>query len=566
MPGRLDPRVRDRIVAETRGNPLALLELPRGLSAGELAGGFGRPDAQPLAGRIEQSFLRRLESLPSPTQRLLLTAAAEPLGDVPLLHGAAERLGIGPDAALPAEAAGLVEIDLRVRFRHPLVRAAAYRAATAPDRREVHRALAEATDPGADPDRRAWHRAHAAVGPDEVVAAELERSAGRAAGRGGVAAEAAFLERATQLTPDPRRRGPRALAAARAQLDAGSWDEASELLAEAEACPLDELQEAQLVRLHARIAFARSRGSDAPPLLLEAARRLEPLDAGLARETYLDALGAAIFAGRLAEGAGVDQVAEAARRAPPGPQPPQTTGPAPRRPDHPLHRRIRRRGPSPPARPGGPAGPGRHRDRPPPLAVDGVPDRVGALGGRDLGRAGDPPRPRRPGDRRPRRPPPRPHLPLRHARPCRRVRRGGGPDRGVGRHHAIHRRRAPHVHDRPARRLAGPGGPGRRPHRGRPPGCDPPRRGSGGRLGRLRHRPAPQRPRRLRRRAGRRPCRLCARRHRSRRLADDRADRGRRPQRPSRGRRRPPSSGWRSGPGLLARTGRSGWRHAPAPC
>ena len=205
--------------------------------------------------------MRRLESLPSPTQRLLLAAAAEPLGDVPLLHGAAERLGIGPDAALPAEAAGLVEINLRVRFRHPLVRAAAYRAATAPDRREVHRALAEATDPGADPDRHAWHRAHAAVGPDEAVAAELERSAARAAGRGGVAAEAAFLERATQLTPDPRRRGPRALAAARAQLDAGSWDEASELLAVAEASPLDELQEAQLVRLHARIAFARSRGA-----------------------------------------------------------------------------------------------------------------------------------------------------------------------------------------------------------------------------------------------------------------------------------------------------------------
>jgi DNA-binding CsgD family transcriptional regulator len=324
IPGRLDARVRDRIVAETRGNPLALLELPRGLSPAELAGGFGRPDAQPLASRIEQSFLRRLQSLPGPTQRLLLTAAAEPLGDVPLLHGAAERLGIGPDAALPAEAAGLVEINLRVRFRHPLVRAAAYRAATGPDRREVHRALAEATDPGADPDRRAWHRAHAAVGPDEAVAAELERSAARAAGRGGVAAEAAFLQRATELTPDPRRRGPRALAAARAQLDAGAPDKASELLAAAEASPLDELQEAQLVRLYARIAFARSRGSDAPPLLLAAARRLGPLDAGLARETYLDALGAAIFAGRLAEGAGVDQVAEAARRAPPGPRPPRT--------------------------------------------------------------------------------------------------------------------------------------------------------------------------------------------------------------------------------------------------
>jgi DNA-binding CsgD family transcriptional regulator len=324
IPGRLDERVRDRIVAETRGNPLALLELPRGLTPGELAGGFGRPDAQPLASRIEQSFLRRLQSLPDPTQRLLLTAAAEPLGDVSLLQKAAGRLGIGPDAALPAEAAGLIEIDARVRFRHPLVRAAAYRAATVPDRREVHRALAEATDPDADPDRRAWHRAQAASGPDEAVADELERSAARAAGRGGVAAAAAFLERATELTPDPQRGGPRALAAARAKLDAAAPDEASELLTAAETCPLDELQRAQLVRLRAQIAFARSRGSDAPPLLLEAARRLEPLDAGLARETYLDALGAAIFAGRLGEGPGVDQIADAAGKAPPGPRPPRT--------------------------------------------------------------------------------------------------------------------------------------------------------------------------------------------------------------------------------------------------
>jgi DNA-binding CsgD family transcriptional regulator len=323
-PVRIDVRVRDRIVAEARGNPLALLELPRGLTPSELAGGYVRPVALHLSGRIEQSFVRRLQALPQPTQRLLLTAAAEPLGDVPLLRGAAERLGIGPDAAHPAEAAGLIEIDQRVRFHHPLVRAAAYRAAPAPDRRAVHGALAEATDPDADPDRRAWHRAQAAVGPDEDVAVELVRSAARAAGRGGVAAEAAFLERATELTPDPAGRARRALAAARAKLDAAAPDEASDLLTTAEACPLDELQEAQLVRLHARIVFARTRGSDAPPLLLAAARRLEPLDAGLARETHLDALGAAIFAGRLAEGSGVGQVAAAARRGPAGPAAPQT--------------------------------------------------------------------------------------------------------------------------------------------------------------------------------------------------------------------------------------------------
>jgi DNA-binding CsgD family transcriptional regulator len=323
VPGRLDERVRDRIVAETRGNPLALVELPRGLIAAELAGGFGRPDVRSLASRIEQSFRRQLESLATETQRLLLIAAAEPVGDATLLWRAAERLGIGADAGAPAEAAGLIEFGARVRFRHPLVRAAAYRAAALPDRRTVHRALAEATDPEADPDRRAWHRAHAAMGPDEEVAGELERSAARAAGRGGVAAAAAFLERATELTPDPHHRGPRALAAAQAKLDAASPDEASELLATAVTCPLDELQWARLVRLRAQIAFARSRGSDAPPLLLEAARRLEPLDAGLARETHLDALGAAIFAGRLGEGPGVAEIAAAARAAPPGPRQPR---------------------------------------------------------------------------------------------------------------------------------------------------------------------------------------------------------------------------------------------------
>jgi DNA-binding CsgD family transcriptional regulator len=323
VPGRLDERVRDRIVAETRGNPLALVELPRGLTAAKLAGGFGRPDARPLASRIEQSFRRQLESLPTETQRLLLIAAAEPVGDATLLWSAAERLGIGTDAADPAEAAGLIELGARVRFRHPLVRAAAYRSAAVPDRRRVHRALAEATDPGTDPDRRAWHRAQAAVGPDEAVAGELERSAARAEGRGGVAAAAAFLERATELTPDAARRGARALAAAQAKFEAAALDVADELLATAEMGPLDELQRAQLARLRAQIAFARRRGSDVPPLLLDAAKRLELLDAGLARETYLEALGAAIFAGRLGGRSGVREVAAAARVAPLAPPPPR---------------------------------------------------------------------------------------------------------------------------------------------------------------------------------------------------------------------------------------------------
>jgi DNA-binding CsgD family transcriptional regulator len=317
VPGRLDERVRDRILAETRGNPLALLELPRGLTAAELAGGFGRPDARPLVDRIEQSFLRRLRTLPFETQRLLLTAAAEPLGDAGLLRRAAERLGIGPDAAAPAEAEGLVELAGTVRFHHPLVRSAAYRAATERDRREVHAALADATDPQSDPDRRAWHRAQAADGADEGIADELDRAADRARSRGGVAAEAAFLQRATELTPDPARRGARALAAARAKFEAAALDDADDLLDTAERSSLDEVQVARLTRMRAQIVFARRRGGDAPALLLDAARRLEPFDRALGREAYFEALGAAIHAGRLSGTTGVQEVAQAVTELPP---------------------------------------------------------------------------------------------------------------------------------------------------------------------------------------------------------------------------------------------------------
>ena len=319
--GLLDEPVRDRIVAEAGGNPLALLELSRGLTPAEVAGGFGLSDARPLASRIEESFLGRIRALPRDSQELLLTAAAEPVGDATLLWRAAERLGIGAAAAAPAEAAGLIEVGLRVRFRHPLVRSAAYRGASLPDRQNVHQALAEATDPEIDPDRRAWHRAHAARGPDEAVADDLERSADRARSRGGIAAAAAFLQRATELTADAVRRGERALAAAQAKLDAAAPEAASELLATAELCPLDELQRARLERLHAQIAFARRRGSDAPSLLLQAARRLSPLDVELARQTYLEALGAAIFAGRLSTGCGVLEVSRAALTAPPATPP-----------------------------------------------------------------------------------------------------------------------------------------------------------------------------------------------------------------------------------------------------
>jgi DNA-binding CsgD family transcriptional regulator len=313
VPGSLDARVRDWILGEAGGNPLALLELPRERTTIAVAGGFGLPLETPLTSRIEQGFVRQLEPFPSDTRRLLLLAAAEPVGDVTLLWRAAERLGIGLEAAAPAEAAGLVEIGARVRFRHPLLRSATYRAAPAPERREVHLALADATDARLDPDRRAWHRARAADGPDEAVAGELERSADRAQGRGGLSAAAAFLQRAAELTPDPAMRVERLLAAAQVRLDVADAASASDLLAAAELGPVDELQRARLQRLRAQIAFASRRGRDAPPLLLEAARRLDPLDAAMARETYLEAIASAMFAGRLGTGPDERAVAEAAR-------------------------------------------------------------------------------------------------------------------------------------------------------------------------------------------------------------------------------------------------------------
>lgn len=322
--GRLDERIRNRIVAESNGNPLALLELPKGMTAAELAGGFGRPDARPVANLIEQSFLRRIRSLPSDAQRLLLAAAAEPVGDATILWRAAEGLGISAEAAAPAEADGLIELGARVRFPHTLARSAAYRAASVRERQDVHRALAAVTDPGADSDRRAWHLALAALGPDETVADELEQSADRAQRRGGVAAAAAFLERATDLTPDPARRGARALAAAQAKFEAGSASAAFELLAAAEICPLDELQRARLIRMRAHIVFAQRRGSEAPVLLLDAANRLEALHAGLARETYLEAIAAEIFVGRLGA-RDIVRVAVAASAAAPAPGPTSST-------------------------------------------------------------------------------------------------------------------------------------------------------------------------------------------------------------------------------------------------
>jgi DNA-binding CsgD family transcriptional regulator len=324
LSGPLDARVRDLIVAETRGNPLALLELPRGLTPAQLAGGFGLPGATPLTGRIEDSFARQLEALPAETRRLVLLAAADPSGDRALVWRAAGRLGIPIQAAGPAAEAGLVEFGAWVRFRHPLARSAAYRLAPIQARQEMHAALAEVTDPAADPDRRAWHRAQAAPGPDEEVAAELERSAERAQARGGLAAAAAFLERAVVLTADPARRAERALAAAQAHMHAGGFGNALDLLATAETGVLDEFASARVDLLRGQIAFASSRGSDAPPLLLKAAKRLEPLNRDLARDTYLTAWMAATYAGHLAGAGHMLEVCRAAQALPP---PEQASGP-----------------------------------------------------------------------------------------------------------------------------------------------------------------------------------------------------------------------------------------------
>ena len=319
--GPVDDRVLDRVVAETQGNPLALLEMPRGLKLAEFTGGFSEGCLPGLSGQIEESFRRRLGALRADTQQLVLVAAAEPTGDPGLLWRAAGLLGIGAHALAPAEEAGLLVVGDRVVFRHPLARSAVYRTASPEARRVVNRALADATDPLADPERRAWHRALAAVGPDERIAAELDRLAVQARGRGGWAAAGAFLQRAAELTLDPAQRTERTLAAAHARYEAGALDVADGLLAGTQAWSLDDLQRARVDLLHARIAFASSRGSDAPSLFLKAAHDFEPVDMLLARETYLEALTAALFAGRLAAGGDMAEVAEAALALPPASQP-----------------------------------------------------------------------------------------------------------------------------------------------------------------------------------------------------------------------------------------------------
>jgi DNA-binding CsgD family transcriptional regulator len=319
VPGLLDERVRDRIVAEAAGNPLALLEFSREVTAaGDLAGGFGVSPwmDRPLADRVAGRFLARVVPLPAATRRLLLLAAAEPLGDPGLLRRAGDRLGMNIADLAPAESEGLVRLGAQVTFRHPLVRSAIYRSAPVADRQAAHAALAEATDAEHDLDRRVWHRAHATFGPDETVADELEGSAGRAQARGGPAAAAAFLERAAALTADPRRRARLMLASAESKHDAGARHGAVTMLAAIDVGQLDEIEQARLERLSARTVLTARSGSKAPQLLLLAARRLEPLSATLAGDTYLDAFAAAMIIGPHALGDSWPELARSALESP----------------------------------------------------------------------------------------------------------------------------------------------------------------------------------------------------------------------------------------------------------
>ena len=325
LPGSLDERVRHQLVTESRGNPLALLELPKGRTVDELAGGFAIPRGTAVASTVEKDFQRRHAALPDDTRRLLLVASADPTGDSALVWRSARRLGIAPRAALAATDAGLAEFDHRIRFRHPLARSVSYWAPTVAERQSVHLALADETDRTLDPDRYSWHLAHATPGPDEDVADELERSAARAGARGGLAAAAAFLERSLVLTIDPEKRAQRALAAATTQFQAGAFLTTSELLDMAEGGALEELDRARISLLRAQLAFVFHRGGEAPALLLRAAAKLQAIDPGMARETYLGAFNAATFAGRAASPGGT--VREVARAAAAAAEPAEPTDP-----------------------------------------------------------------------------------------------------------------------------------------------------------------------------------------------------------------------------------------------
>ena len=320
IPEPIDERVLQRLVLETGGNPLAMIEFTRGLAPSQLAGGFELPKALPLTAQIEQTFTHRFAGLSADARRLLLLASADPSGDPVLLSRSAQLMGIPQSTARLLEAHGLLAMETGVTFGHPLFRSAVYGAADLQDRREAHRVLAEATDPELDPDRRAWHRAQAAVAPDEEVAEELERSAARAQSRGGIAAGAAFLERAAALSGDPVDRAERAIDAAEAKYEAGLLQEALTLIVSVENDMTDERQRALADLLKGQVTLAARRGGEASPTLLRAARALEPIDPRLARETYVEALSSTLFAGSLGGTPTLLEVSEAALASPAPPE------------------------------------------------------------------------------------------------------------------------------------------------------------------------------------------------------------------------------------------------------
>ena len=452
LPAPLDDGVLERIVVETRGNPLALIELPRGLTPAQLAGGFGLPAAVPLSASIEESFTRRLARLPHDARRLLLVAAADPVGDPALIWRAAERLGISETAAETVQAEDLLTFTPRVVFRHPLVRSAVYGAAGVKERREIHRALAEATDPEADPDRRVWHRALAEPGPDEDVAAELERSAARAQARGGFAAAAAFLQRAAAMTPDADERARRALAAARAKLQAGAVDDTLELLATAETGTLSDAPARS-----GRPAPRRDRLRRHPrPRRAAAARRSRPAtrrarSGPRARDVSGGAVcgdvrGAPRRTGRRSAGGG------ASGQSRPRPTPPAARArPAARRPDDAVQRQLRGRGAGPATSARGIRCRPHVRRRAAALEMAGDPGLRAPLGRHAMGADRGGARRARPQDRRPRRAPARAHPArlrprLRGRARSRGVAGGGDPDDDGGIGHArgaLRRRRTP---------------------------------------------------------------------------------------------------------------------------
>ncbi|MET9437227.1 AAA family ATPase [Streptomyces sp. NPDC006551] len=315
----LDKRVRERILAEAQGNPLALLELPRTISPGRAAGGFGLPQAVPLSRRIEKSFEQRLLPLPQATRTLLLIIAVEATGDATLVWAAADRMGVSVDALTAAEEAGLTAMDGTVRFHHPLVGSVVHHTASPAERRRVHEVLSQSMQEQVNEDRRAWHRAQAVLRPDEDVAADLERLASRAGARGGAAAAAAFLERSATLTPDAGKRAWRALSAARAANGAGDYVTAERLAVEGQTGPPDESRDAQADLIRAQVAFAQRRLRDAPRLLLTVAGRVAPFDAALARQCLLDALATGVLIGRHSQE--MREALAAARQAPPPPGP-----------------------------------------------------------------------------------------------------------------------------------------------------------------------------------------------------------------------------------------------------